>query len=334
MTDSSGGQATRPARRPPWTDRGREAARETGRQLVAGLRSLWARLLPLLQKLWAAADGDVPPPPVDEGLKIEHRERLSPMVVAAKGHVFTFTVHTVLIWSATGLRPAELIWCARQFRPAVIQRLRRLVAEQARDVAPLRAGDLEIALQAALKEQPPWPFARAGRAVECRPEVWQVRHDDRVRETLRPHWDRLIELECEYELYLTRARYAEELNRRWVTILDEMADGCAGGEEAESFTEELSRARQHMAAEQQAAAQWSAELLRDRRRFDRIFEPFSAIPIVPQQAAGPTGEAAGCAPKAGPAEPAGQKVPPAEPAGQKVPPAEPAGPEPGRDERN
>ncbi|MEU2614512.1 hypothetical protein ABZ570_23450, partial [Micromonospora sp. NPDC007271] len=295
MTDASGGKATRQVSRPPSTGRGRQVARQTGRRLVAGLHTLWGNLLPLLQKLWAAADGDVPPPPVDEGLKLEHRETLSPIVVAAKGHVFSFTVRTVLTWSATGLRPEVLIWYAGHFRPAAIQRLRRIVADRARDVAPHRAGDLEVALQTALDEQAPWRYERGDVTVECRPEVWSVRQDDRVREALRPHWDRLIELECEYELYVTRARYAEELNRRWVALLDEMVDDPAGGEEAEAIAEELSRARRHMAAEQQSAAQWSAELLRDRRRFDRIFEPFSAIPIVPQQAAGDSSGRAGTA---------------------------------------
>jgi hypothetical protein len=222
----------------------------------------------------------------------------SPIVVAAKGHHFTFAVRPVLTWSATGLRPDALVWYARYFRPTVIQRLRRLAADRARDIAPHRAGDLEVALQSALDEQASWRYERAGKTVECRPEVWSVQHDDRVREALRPHWDRLIELECEYELYLTRARYAEELNRRWVTILDEMVNDPAGTEEAEAITEELARARQHMAAEQRAAAQWSADLLRDRRRFDRIFEPFSAIPIVPQQAGGPTADSSGRAPRA------------------------------------
>ncbi|MFU8850804.1 hypothetical protein ACNAW0_07435 [Micromonospora sp. SL1-18] len=290
MTDASGGKARSPDRRPRWADRGRELADAVGPRLLAGIRTLWAQLLPLLQKLWAAADGDVPSLPPDETLKLEHRESYNPFAVAAKGHVFTFTVYPVLTWSAAGLRAEALAWCAGQFRHAAIHRLRRIAADRARDIAPHRAGDLEVALQAALEKQPPWRYERAGMTVECRPEVREVRHDDRVRETLRPHWDRLIELECEYELYLTRARYAEELNRRWVTLLDKMGADPAGDEEAEAIAEELTRARRHMAAEQQAAAQWSAELLRDRRRFDRIFEPFSTIPIVPQQPSGATAQ--------------------------------------------
>ncbi|MEU8264594.1 hypothetical protein AB0C02_28750 [Micromonospora sp. NPDC048999] len=305
MSDAPGGQAPSPGRWQQWTDRGREVARVVGPRLWAALRTLWAGLLPLLKKLWAAADGDVLADPPDEGLRLEHRERYSPIGVAAKGNVFSFTFRPVLTWSATGLRHEALAWCAGHFRPAVIQRLRRIAADRARDIAPHRADDLAVALQAALDEEPPWRYEQAGMVVECRPEVWSVWHDDRVREALQPHWDRLVELECEYELYLTRARYAEELNRRWVALLDEVVDDPAGGEEAEAITEELTQARRHMAAEQRAAAEWSAELLRDRRRFDQIFEPFSAIPIVPQQAAGPAGDSSERAPKATSAEAAG-----------------------------
>ncbi|WP_073836206.1 hypothetical protein [Micromonospora sp. CB01531] len=298
MTDASGGKAPSPDRRPPWIDRGRDWAGWAGPRLKAGVRTTWARLLPALQRLWAAADGDVPSPSSDE--THEHRELSYPIVVAAKGHVFTFTVRAVLTWSITGERPEVPIWYVRHFTPKVIQQLRRAAADCARDFAPHRAGDLEAALQKALTGQDPklWRYTRGRVTVQCRPEVWWVRHDDRVLQTLRPHWDRMIELECEYELYLARARYAEDLNRRWMTILDEMLDDPPGGEEAEAINEELSRARRHMAAEQRAAAQWSAELLRDRRNFDQIFEPFTAIPIVPQQAAGPDRDPSGDAPKA------------------------------------
>ncbi|MEU3453455.1 hypothetical protein ABZ671_07605 [Micromonospora sp. NPDC006766] len=305
MTDAPGGQVPSPSRWPRWTDRGRKLARAAGPRVQGALRMLWAGLLPLLQKLWAAADGDVLSPAPDVGLRLEHREMYGPIRVPAKGHVFSFTVRPVLTWSATGLRQEALAWRAGQFRPAVIQRLRRLAGDRAREVAPHRAGDLAVALQAALDAEPPWTYGPAGLEVECRPEVWSVQHDDRVREALQPHWDRLIELECEYELYLSRARYAEELNRRWVALLNELVDDPAGGEEAAAITEELTRARRHMATEQRAAAEWSAELLRDRRRFDRIFEPFSAIPIVPQQAAGPAGDSSERAPRARSAEGAG-----------------------------
>ncbi|MFG3684602.1 hypothetical protein [Micromonospora sp. NPDC047740] len=298
MTDASGGKAPSPDRRPPWIDRGRDWAGWAGPRLKAGVRTTWARLLPVLQRLWAAADGDVPSPPSDE--THEHRELSHPIAVAAKGHVFTFTVRAVLTWSITGERPEVPIWYVRHFTPKVIQQLRRTAADCARDFAPHRAGDLEVALQKALTEQDPkqWRYTHGRVTIQCRPEVWWVRHDDRVLETMRPHWDRMIELECEYELYLARARYAEELNRRWMTILDEMVDDPPGREETEAINEELSRARRHMAAEQRAAAEWTAGLMRDRRNFDRIFEPFTAIPIVPHQTAGSARDSSADASKA------------------------------------
>ncbi|MFD2767939.1 hypothetical protein [Micromonospora eburnea] len=283
MTDVSGGRANPPGRRPRWMDRGREQVRRAGPRLMAVARTLWGHLLPAWRRLQAAAEGEVLSPPPDE--VVEHRERAGPITVAAKGHVFTFSVRAVLTWSATGLRTETLTWYARYFLPAVIQRLRRAAADRARDLPPHRAGDLEVALQAALAAEGPWRYAHGGVSVECRPEVW-VRHDERVQQALRPYWERMIELECQYELYLKRARYAEELNRRWVTIAKEFVDDPAGGEEARTISEELARARRHMAAERQAAARWSADLMRDRDRQEGIFEPFTAIDIVPQQASG------------------------------------------------
>lgn len=319
MTDAPGGKETSPYRRPRWTDRGRELARAAGPGLLAAVRTGWQRLLPLLRSLQEAADADLPtPPPSDEVL--EHREMSGLIRVAAKGHAYTFTVRAVFTWSAIGVRPEALIWCAHHFTPAVNQRLWRLAADHAREIDAHRAGDLEVALQAALDEEAPWRYAHRGVCVECRPEVW-VRHDDRVREALRPYWDRLIELEYQYKLYVKRAQYAEDLNRRWVAILDAMVADPTGSEEAETLTDELAQARRHMAAERQAAAEWSAELLRIRPRFDRIFEPFTAIDIVPQQPTGRARDASG-----GPAEPG--RAPEATP-------AEGATPEvgPGQDEQ-
>ncbi|MFJ8579995.1 hypothetical protein [Micromonospora sp. NPDC093277] len=290
MTDVSGGKANPPSRRPRWIDRGWEQVRRAGPRLVAARRTLWGHLLPAWRRLQAAAEGEVLSPPSDE--LVEFRERTGPITVAAKGHMFTFGVRAVLTWSATGLRSETLTWYARYFLPAVIQRLRRAAADRARDLAPHRAGDLEVALQAAFAEEGPWRYTHGGMTVECRPEVW-VHHDERVRQALRPYWERMIELECQYELYLKRARYAEELNRRWVTIAKEFVDDPAGGEEAKTISEELARARRHMAAERQAAARWSADLMRDRDRQAGLFEPFTAIDIVPQQPSGPTQQAGG-----------------------------------------
>ncbi|SBT43622.1 hypothetical protein [Micromonospora narathiwatensis] len=331
MTDASGGKAHSPGRRQRWIDRGREQARRAGPRLLAVVRTLWGHLLPAWRRLQAAAEGEVLSPPLDE--VVEYREMAGPITVAAKGHVFTFGVRAVLTWSATGLRTESLTWYARYFLPAVIQRLRRAAADRARDLPPHRAGDLEVALQAAFATEEPWRYTHGGVTVECRPEVW-VRHDERVRQALRPYWERMIELECQYELYLKRARYAEELNRRWVTIAKEFVDDPAGGEEAKTISEELARARRHMAAERQAAARWSADLMRDRDRQAGIFEPFTAIDIVPQQTSGAAAKPSGSAPKAaGPTRKAPGSTTDAAGRAAGAPPAEGGPPQPGREER-
>lgn len=339
MTDASGGQEPSPYRRPRWTDRARELARTAGPGLVDAVRTGWRRLLPLLRRLQEAAEVDLPaPPPSDE--VVEHPEVSGLIRVAAKGHAYTFTVRAVFTWSATGVRQEALIWCAHHFTPAVNKRLWRLAADHAREVEAHQADDLEVALQAALDEEAPWRYAYRGVSVECRPEVW-VRHDDRVRQALQAHWDRMMQLNRQYEMYLTRARYAEDLNRRWVALLAQMPRNPAGGAEAEAISEEFARAQQHMAAEQRAAAQWSEELLRDREYVRTLFEPFTAIDIIPQQASGADRDAAGgggagTTSQAAEPTPSGGAPPKAAPGEDAPPNGAPggdAGTKPGQDER-
>ncbi|MCM0676895.1 hypothetical protein NCC78_19705 [Micromonospora phytophila] len=281
MTEASGGEPTseRPDRR--WVDRGPDL----GAQVSEGFKTLWKYLAAAAGRLNAAAAADPLSPPPDE--LVERQDVSGPIVVPAQGYVFGFTVLATLTWSSKGVRPEILSWYAHHFMSEAIQRVRDAAAQEARKLPAHRGGELEVALQRALTEQDPalWSYKRGTVHVKCRPQV-SVRLEGRVRQLLQPHWERLIELECQNDLYTRRAQYAERLNRRWVAIMDEFVDHPAPDEAAQAIKEELDRARQHMMAEQKAAAQWSEDLLRERRRHEGIFEPFTAIEIIQQRSQG------------------------------------------------
>ncbi|WP_373684380.1 hypothetical protein [Micromonospora thermarum] len=262
----------------PWAQR--LAAR-----LVPAARRLWGWSLSVARKVDAAAKEGPPPPPPEE--PIERRESVGPFTVPARGYVFAFSVRAAFTWSAQGLRPEQLAWYAHYFMPQATQRLTRIAGDLARAVPPHRAGELEERLQRVLGRQEPWAFERGGKTVTCRPEAW-VRLDERVRRALQPYWERLISLDCEYEEQTRRAQYAERINRRWAAILDDLA----GADVPEDLREKLARAREHMMAEQRAAARWTGDLLRQRRRQENLFEPFTEIDLTPKpRSAPPTGAA-------------------------------------------
>ncbi|WP_018215716.1 hypothetical protein [Salinispora vitiensis] len=244
------------------------ATRRFAAQLTWAARQLAARLAPAAGRLWrwlltlartvdtAAKQGPAPPPPQEP---IERREPAGPITVFARGYVFTFTIRADLTWRSQGLRPDQLAWYAHYFLPPATQRLTSIAADLARTVAPHRAGELEAQLQRKLAQQEPWSFERGGQTVTCRPEAW-VQLDERVRQALQPYWERVIALDCRHEELLRRARYAEQLNRRWSAILDDLPDADV----PEAVREGLARARERTLSEQRAAARWSGELLRQR----------------------------------------------------------------------
>ncbi|MGN9776949.1 hypothetical protein ACTMS0_14475 [Micromonospora sp. H33] len=297
MADDPQPEVTSPDRR-PWVDRSREVARRARSRTASGSRRTWAwlvagaqRLRPWLvlgsRRLWAwlvgiarrvnaaAREGPPPPPPEDP---VERRELAGPITVPARGYVFAFTVRAAFTWSAQGLRPDQLAWYAHYFMPQATQRLTRIAADLARTVPPQRAVELEERLQRVLGRQEPWSFERGGRTVTCRPEAW-VRLDERVRRALQPYWERLITLDCEYEEQTRRAQYAERINRQWAAILADLA----GADVPEELRERLARAWEHTMAEQRAAAQWTGDLLRQRRRH-LFFDPFTELNVPPKPA--------------------------------------------------
>ncbi|MEU5909685.1 hypothetical protein [Micromonospora sp. NPDC047527] len=271
MTDAPDG---RPRPADQWRQRGIRGLTITRDVSVGAWRwwaRTWDRLVAALQDEAPVGAGAGPSP---SGPLVEQRSAPWQIVVPAQGYVYSFHIRATFAWSSTvSLRSEVLSWYADYFMPQAIQRLTRLAADAARELAPHRAADLEKHLQQALAEQGPWCYQRGDLEVSCAPDV-AVRLDEQIRRAIQPQINRLIKLECRLEEHLQQARYAEELSRRWVVILDEHL-AVAGGDP------DLASARQHMLSRQRDAIRWIDELLDERRRPQR--GQFESPNVPPQQ---------------------------------------------------
>ncbi|MDG4781708.1 hypothetical protein O7614_18810 [Micromonospora sp. WMMD961] len=255
MTDAPDG---RPRPTDLWRHRGIRALVVARDGSVRGWR-WWARNW---DRLVAALQDEAPvglAAPAPSGPLIEQRTAPRQIVVPAQGYVYSFHIRATFAWSsAVSVRAEVLSWYADYFMPQALQRLTRVAADAARELAPHRAADLERHLQQSLAEQGPWGYKRGDLEVSCEPDV-AVRLDEQIRRAVQPQIDRLVDLDCRLEEHLQRARYAEELSRRWLGILDEHL-AVAGGDP------DLASARQHMLSRQRDAVRWIDELLGQRRR--------------------------------------------------------------------
>ncbi|MFI7649057.1 hypothetical protein ACIBTZ_23705 [Micromonospora sp. NPDC049460] len=248
-----------------WKKRGSRAlgaARDAGKDVGEWSKKRWKSLHATLQRLELAPAPDPPAP----GRVVEQR-RAEPIVVPARGYVFTFTVQATFTWSSVGLHPELLSWHAQSFMPHATQRLARFAAERSRSFPPHAARELEEELQQRLRAMEPWPYTRNGRKLTCEPDAW-VQLDDRVKDALLPYAEARLKLEHELDVHLRQARSAEQLSRRWMTILQRHVDGLAADQAAQGLEDELTRALQEMTARRKAAAQWIEELLGHRLRHD------------------------------------------------------------------
>ncbi|WP_422740499.1 hypothetical protein ACN263_15375 [Micromonospora sp. WMMD729] len=239
-----------------WRQRTVRALRITRDGSVRGWRwwaRTWDRLVAALQDEAPVGAGAGPSPP---GPLVEQRDAPRLIAVPAQGYVYSFYVRATFAWSSpASLRAEVLSWYVGYFQPHAVQRLTRLAADAARDLPPHRAADLEVALQRALAEDPEWSYRRGDVLVTCRPDA-AVRLDERIMPALRPHVDAMVRMEYQFDEQLRRATYAEELSRRWATILDDHLDVHPD--------QELADAREHLLAAQREAGRWIAELLHHR----------------------------------------------------------------------
>ncbi|MFC0006575.1 hypothetical protein [Micromonospora siamensis] len=287
MTEAAGPQPSDHRPRPPAADRG-----AAGSAAAAGRwwRATRARVVEAWRDLVVDLPVSPPPPqqpspPPRPTQPAQLRDTAGAIVVPARGYVFQFTVHATLTWTGQGLTTEQLSWHVQQLRPQAILRLTRLAATAARRFPPHQAGELEVALQRAVAAQPPWRFRGGDTEPTCRVDVW-VRLDEAVRQALLPYGEQLVNLEGQYEVQLRRAECVEQLNRRWVDILDEFADGPVSDAADQEMREALDDAARRMAEDQRAAAEWSRELLRQRQRDREVFWPLLTADLPPPAGAG------------------------------------------------
>ncbi|WP_127503246.1 hypothetical protein [Actinoplanes solisilvae] len=108
----------------------------------------------------------------------------------------------------------------------------------ARSVAPHRAPRLEDEIN---KTADVWKRLR-----DLDRDFWfavsvRVEPDEAVVEQMRPYWAERIKAECDHELGLQRARYAEELTTRWSGIFDQLAQDPRASFAAQLSEEEFAR---------------------------------------------------------------------------------------------
>ncbi|MFG2049063.1 hypothetical protein ACGFIW_16740 [Micromonospora sp. NPDC048935] len=247
MTDAPDG---RPRPADQWRHRGIRGLFVARDVSVRGWRwwaRSWDRLVAALQDEAPVNSAAAPTP---SGPLVEQRDAPRLIVVPARGYVYSFSIRATFAWSSpVSLRSEVLSWYVQYFQPTAVQRLTRLAADAARDLPPHRAGDLEVALQQALADEPEWTYQRGDIVITCRPDA-AVRLDDRIMPALQAHVDRMVTLEYQFDEQLRKARYAEELSRQWTTIL---------GAHAED--RDVADARDQMLTAQKEAARWVTELL-------------------------------------------------------------------------
>ncbi|MFC7277567.1 hypothetical protein ACFQS1_26535 [Paractinoplanes rhizophilus] len=233
-----------------------------------------------------------PPPPPPPGRLSGRRSPQRPMVVPASGYIFTFLVHATFIWGSDGLYQDELNSSIEGLMPYATRRLKALAAQHARQYPPHRARELELALQEDLRENGPWKLHWRGADLTCQPYAW-VELDEQVKQAVQPYWEQLIKLDCEHDVQMRRAEYAETLSKQWTAILTELVGSPVADGAAEMTEKELAEVVRKIVAEQKAASEKLEDLmakkvedgdtfersdhftaLRERleRRADRLFE--------------------------------------------------------------
>jgi hypothetical protein len=202
-------------------------------------------------------DPPAPPPP---GRLSGRRKLQSPLVVPASGYIFHFRVHATFIWGSEGLTQDQLSRFIESLMPYAIRRLKARAAQHARHHPPHRAREFELDLQRAIKEEGPWAFPWREASLTCRAYVW-VELDEQVKQAVRPFWEELIRLDCEHDVKVRRAEYAERLSQRWTSILTGLLGSPVAGGAAEMTEKELSDVVRKLVAEQKAAAEKLEDLM-------------------------------------------------------------------------
>ncbi|MCW3816958.1 hypothetical protein ONA91_21150 [Micromonospora sp. DR5-3] len=217
-------------------------------------------------------------------VKLVDQRVLPPLLVLSQDQVYGFVIRATFTWSCTTTHPESFDWYIDYFQPKAMERLRRIASGCARDVPPQHARKVETAVQAAFAgdDKLPWPYQHGGEAFECEPEVL-VELDERVRRILQPYADRRIAQERERDLEQQRMEQAEELHRRWMRILDDLAARPPTADMPDAVREEYTRYRRESKAKGKAAERRAEELRRKRKGKESSVDQSMLLELFPQQ---------------------------------------------------
>ncbi len=215
---------------------------------AGGRGGWWSRLSTWLSHLFAPLEPVPVPTPEPVGALTLRRDLAGPIVVPARGYVYDFQIHAVLTWMSDGLRRDELVTWSQRFTPRARHALSRLAANATRNFPAHRARDVEVELNRALTGKP-WCFQHGDITVRCRADV-SVRLDDRVKEYLQPSWEKRIKMEADHEVSLRRAQLADQLSRRWLSIMDNLRGSPAAASAARLADKELAEVMRDLSVEQ------------------------------------------------------------------------------------
>lgn len=235
----------------------------------------WRWLLDVLRGPEVMPEPVLPPasPPPPQGRLSERRDLTSPLVVPASGYIFNFNVHAAFVWTSNGLPRELLSGLVQHFMPYAARELKALAAGRARHYPPHRARELEVHLQELLAEKGSWRYTLDGAEVTCRPHAW-VQLDERVKQAVQPYWEQLIKLDCEHDVQMKRAEYAEQLSKQWMSILTDLVGSPLADGAAQLTEKELAVVVEKIIAERKAAAAKLDGLLEEKIRegdaFDKV----------------------------------------------------------------
>lgn len=189
------------------------------RRLTTRLRVLWQRFVLALQ----GPESTLPRPSGPLG-RLSERRSITPLAVPARGLAFDFQVCGMFIWNSEGLERRNLHSLVEHFLPYARQHLKYIATGLARGVEPHRAEDFEKRLRRHLAELGDWTYERHDLRVTCRVYA-RVHLDERVREHIRPYWEKMISLDYDRDVASRRARHVDGVSRQWAAILEKLMAG-------------------------------------------------------------------------------------------------------------
>ncbi|MFI7609535.1 hypothetical protein ACIBTV_31085 [Micromonospora sp. NPDC049366] len=168
----------------------------------------------LADRIRAAAARFQGPPAPD---LTQRRRHPRPIVVPARGYVFSFHIDVMFTWYSEGLREDQLGAWSMQFADLARRDVEHQAADLARHFHPHQACSLEIQLNRLLSRAYR-RYERRDVVLRCKPEV-RVRLDEDVRSELRHAHLQRLRAESEHELTLRRIQLTDQVTQRWITLI-------------------------------------------------------------------------------------------------------------------